>query len=96
MKVIVKEEPTPAPTATPVPTATPQPVATPEPTPEPEETVPTQSEVTYETYVIKDGDTLLGISLKKYGSVGYVKAICELNNISDPDNIQMGQKILLP
>ena len=86
----------PTPTATPVPTATPQPVATPEPTPEPEETVPTQSEVAYETYVIKDGDTLLGISLKKYGSVGYVKAICELNNISDPDNIQMGQKILLP
>lgn len=84
----------PAPTATPVPTATPEP--SPEPTPEPVETVPTQSEVTYETYVIKDGDTLMGISLKQYGSIRHVKAICELNNISDPDNIQMGQKILLP
>lgn len=79
--------PTPAPTATPVPT----PTATPEPV-----VVTTQNEVDYETYIIKKGDTLLGISLKKYGSVRYVDEICELNNISDPDNIQKGQKILLP
>ena len=96
----------PAPTAEPMSTEVPMatetpepistPIPTPVPTPEPEEVIPTQVEVTYETYTIKNGDTLLGISLKKYGSVKYVKAICELNNISDPDNIQMGQKILLP
>ncbi len=86
-------EPTPTPTATPIPTPepTPTPVATPQP-----DTVPTQSEVSYETYIIKKGDTLREISLEKYGSIRYVEAICQLNNISNPDNIQMGQKILLP
>lgn len=87
-------------TEVPMATETPEPISTPiptpEPTPEPTEVIPTQADVTYETYTIKEGDTLLGISLKQYGSVKYVKAICELNNISDPDNIKMGQKILLP
>ena len=83
------EEPTPVPTE--VPTATPVETATPEPA-----TVPTQGTVTYDTYVIKEGDTLLGISLRRYGNGNYVKAICTLNNISDADNIQIGQKILLP
>lgn len=86
-------EPTPTPTATPIPT--PEPTTAPVVTPQPD-TVPTQSEVSYETYIIKKGDTLREISLEKYGSVRYVEAICQLNNISNPDNIQMGQKILLP
>lgn len=92
--------PTQPPIVTPMPTQPPAPVITPVPTviptEEPAEMVPTQGDVAYETYVIKKGDTLMGISLKQYGSIKYVKAICELNNISDPDNIQMGQKILLP
>ena len=86
-------EPTPTPTATPIPT--PEPTTAPVVTPQPD-TVPAQSEVSYETYIIKKGDTLREISLEKYGSVRYVEAICQLNNISNPDNIQMGQKILLP
>lgn len=86
-------EPTPTPTATPIPT--PEPTPTPVVIPQPD-TVPTQSEVSYETYIIKKGDTLREISLEKYGSIRYVEAICQLNNISNPDNIQMGQKILLP
>lgn len=86
-------EPTPTPTATPIPT--PEPTPTPVVTPQPD-TVPAQSEVSYETYIIKKGDTLREISLEKYGSIRYVEAICQLNNISNPDNIQMGQKILLP
>lgn len=86
-------EPTPTPTATPIPT--PEPTTAPVVTPQPD-TVPTQSEVSYETYIIKKGDTLREISLEKYGSIRYVEAICQLNNISNPDNIQMGQKILLP
>ncbi len=90
-------EPTPQPTPEPTPQPTPEPTPepTPQPTPEPE-TVPTQSQIVYESYIIQKGDTLLGISLRKYGNGNYVKAICELNHISDPDNIQMGQKILLP
>ena len=86
-------EPTPTPTATPNPT--PEPTTAPVVTPQPD-TVPAQSEVSYETYIIKKGDTLREISLEKYGSIRYVEAICQLNNISNPDNIQMGQKILLP
>jgi len=48
------------------------------------------------TYVICKGDTLIGISLKHYGNMEKVKEICKLNNIDNPDNIQIGQKILLP
>ncbi len=49
-----------------------------------------------ETYVIARGDTLLSISREKYGTVEMVKAICELNQIANPDSIQIGQTILLP
>ncbi|MDE7224007.1 MAG: LysM peptidoglycan-binding domain-containing protein [Acetatifactor sp.] len=48
------------------------------------------------SYVIQSGDTLIGISTRQYGNDSYVQAICELNGISNPDNIQIGQKILLP
>ncbi len=87
----------PTPIPTPAPTLAPTPVPTPQPTPEPEPTVaPVLSQMTQNTYVIRSGDTLIGISLSQYGSEAYVKEICELNHISDPDNIQIGQKILLP
>lgn len=48
------------------------------------------------SYVIQPGDTLIGISTRQYGNDSYVQAICELNGIVNPDNIQIGQKILLP
>lgn len=48
------------------------------------------------SYVIQPGDTLIGISTRQYGNDSYVQAICELNGISNPDNIQIDQKILLP
>lgn len=94
---IVTEAPTEVPTQIPTqaPTETPTEVPVQEPTETPA-TVPTQNDVVYDTYVIKSGDTLLGISLKRYGSGNYIDVICELNNISNPDNIQIGQKILLP
>lgn len=95
----------PAPTLAPMPAQTPQPTAIPtqiptmEPTPIPtiEPTaVPVQTQKVYNSYVIRSGDTLIGISSSLYGSEEYVDAICKLNNISNPDNIQIGQKILLP
>lgn len=89
------EVPTIVPTEVPTIAPTEAPTLAPVPTQEPV-SVPTQSTITYDTYVIKSGDTLLGISLKKYGNGNYVDEICTLNNISNPDNIQMGQKILLP
>ena len=48
------------------------------------------------TYTIKRGDTLIDISLRNYGSNGKVAEICSLNGITDPDDIKIGQKILLP
>lgn len=47
-------------------------------------------------YTIKKGDTLTAISLRIYGTDTKVKDICELNHIKNPDDIQFGQKILLP
>lgn len=56
---------------------------------------PTQ-ETKPQTYTIKDGDTLIGISIKNYGTDNRVSEICMLNKINDPDDIKSGQKILLP
>ncbi len=47
-------------------------------------------------YEVKRGDTLYMISQRIYGDTSHVKKICELNEITDPDNIHYGQKIILP
>lgn len=47
-------------------------------------------------YVIQKGDTLIGISFRQYGTDTRVQEICDLNKIENPDNIRIGQKILLP
>lgn len=85
-------------------TEEPQPEATPEATPEPTpevtaepEASQTQATVAQPTaYTIKKGDTLIGISLRNYGSNTKVSEICALNGITDPDDIKIGQEILLP
>lgn len=69
----------------------PLPVQTPEPSPEVTETGKEP-----EAYVIARGDTLLSISREKYGTIEMVKKICELNQIENPDSIEIGQTILLP
>lgn len=77
-------------------TEEPQPEATPEVTAEPEASQ-TQATVAQPTaYTIKKGDTLIGISLRNYGSNTKVSEICALNGITDPDDIKIGQEILLP
>ncbi len=48
------------------------------------------------SYTIQKGDTLIGICIRTYGSDDRVAEICSLNNISNPDDIKIGQKILLP
>lgn len=47
-------------------------------------------------YIIQQGDTLIGISVRNYGTDTMVSEICSLNQISNPDDIKVGQKILLP
>lgn len=88
--------PQPTPDATPDPTPEATSEATPEPTPEatPEPTpTPTPEPV---SYTIQRGDTLIGICISRYGSDARVEEICALNNIVNPDDIKMGEKILLP
>ena len=47
-------------------------------------------------YEVERGDTLYMISKKIYGDTAHVKKICEMNEITDPDDIRYGQKIILP
>lgn len=55
-----------------------------------------QTEAVTVTYVVKEGDMLLTICRNRYGSDERVKEICELNGIENPDDIKVGQIILLP
>lgn len=84
--------PDPAPDPTPDPAPNPAPDSTPVPTPDPAPD-PTPAPV---SYTVKKGDTLIGICLQKYGSDARVAEICELNNIKNPDDIKIGEKIMLP
>ncbi|HKM34642.1 MAG TPA: LysM peptidoglycan-binding domain-containing protein [Lachnospiraceae bacterium] len=47
-------------------------------------------------YTIVKGDTLISICTKEYGTIDNIKKICEMNGIADPDDIKVGQTILLP
>ncbi len=47
-------------------------------------------------YVIQPGDTLIAISRRQYGTDIRVADICNLNKISNPDDIKEGQVIMLP
>ena len=85
---------TPATTPTAEPTATPTPEPTPTPTPEPAATPTPVAEPV--SYTIREGDTLIGISITTYGNDTKVAEICSLNRILDPDDIKVGEKILLP
>lgn len=81
----------PAQTTEPTPTVAPEETSAPAQTQSPEEVVQR-----IESYIIQKGDTLIAISTRIYGNESAVSQICALNNISNPDNIQIGQKILLP
>lgn len=48
------------------------------------------------TYIVKKGDALLSICRDHYGSEARLQEICELNQIDNPDDIKVGQTILLP
>jgi len=85
---VITAVPEPTPTTAPEPEITAAPEPTPESTPEP------TSEPT--AYVIKRGDTLIGICIAVYGNDERLREVCDLNNIGNPDDIKVGQKILLP
>lgn len=47
-------------------------------------------------YIVQPGDTLSDISMKTFGSCRYWKKIADHNNITDPSNLYVGQRILIP
>lgn len=47
-------------------------------------------------YVIKPGDTLISICVNKYGTTQMLTKLCELNHISNANEIFVGQEIDLP
>jgi nucleoid-associated protein YgaU len=75
-------------TATPVPSSVPSVTATPAPT-----LIPVAAPV---SYTVQRGDTLIRISILNYGDDSKVQEICDLNEITNPDDIKVGDKILLP
>jgi len=79
----------PSPSATPTPTPSPTPIpATPVPTPTPAPTPAPQ-----QTYVVAEGDTLAGIA-DRFGTT--VSALQAANGIDDPDEIIIGQVLVIP
>ncbi|MDD3481195.1 MAG: LysM peptidoglycan-binding domain-containing protein [Patescibacteria group bacterium] len=72
--------------------ATPDETKAEEPAPE-ETTEETTSNADYITYTVKSGDTLSGIA-NEYDMTS--AELAEYNNISDPESLQIGQKIKIP
>lgn len=60
--------------------------------PEPEPVIKAEPE----KYLIQKGDNLLRILRFHYGDESKLSEICDVNGIADPNNIQVGQTILLP
>jgi nucleoid-associated protein YgaU len=48
------------------------------------------------TYVVKTGDSLWKIAVKEYGKGHYCKKIAQANPGVDPDNLQVGTKLVIP
>ena len=55
--------------------------------------VPATPTPTGTTYTVKDGDTLSGIASSNNSTVA---AIVQANNLTDPDKLQVGQKLTIP
>ncbi len=55
-----------------------------------------QSEDGYDIHTVKTGESLLGISYRRYKTITMAKEIAELNKIEDHDTIYIGQQLKLP
>jgi hypothetical protein len=95
-----RSSPTPAPTATPSPSQSPTPVPTPSPTATPTP-VPSSTPVpatptpaaTVHTYRVRSGDTLSSIA-QRFGVS--TQALINANNLADPNNLSIGQVLVIP
>ncbi|MGN0298206.1 MAG: LysM peptidoglycan-binding domain-containing protein [Lachnospiraceae bacterium] len=48
------------------------------------------------SYIVLPGDTLIQISINFYGSVERIEDICRYNGIENPNEIYVGQKLIMP
>ena len=55
-----------------------------------------QAGAAYETYTVQDGDTVMGICKKYYGSISKFSEVISLNHLEDADQLYVGQEIKLP
>lgn len=56
---------------------------------------PDTSAVQQQSYVVKDGDTLWSIAQQFYGDGSQYRKIADANNITSPDAITSGQKLVI-
>lgn len=64
--------------------------------PAPAETQPQPSSAVKSYYTVRTGDTLLKICDIVYGNRGRYREILELNQLDDPNDIRVGQQLVLP
>lgn len=48
------------------------------------------------TYVVQPGDSVSSIARDELGSMDYADEIIQLNNLTSPDQIEVGQELMLP
>jgi LysM repeat protein len=85
--------PRPTPSASATPTSSPTAVPTPAPTPTPLPTPVATPAPTQRTYVVQEGDTLAAIA-EQFGTT--VEALQAANGIEDPNEIIIGQVLVIP
>ena len=87
-----------APSATPIAAATEAPAVTPNPATQatPSETAIVAMEPEYDSYIVQQGDSLLLISHRFYGTANMMDEIMELNGMTNPDTIYYGKVLKLP
>ena len=92
---IASPSPSPTPRITPTPSPSPSPTARPTPSPTivPETPAPTPAPTPVQTYTVAQGDTLAAIA-QRFGTS--VEALQAANGIADPDEIVIGQVLVIP
>ena len=89
----VVQDSVPATPVTPTPKPTPSPTSTPKPTASPSPAPTASPALSGRTYTVKSGDTLTGIAAR-FGTTS--KILMELNAITNPNLIRIGQRLILP
>lgn len=65
-------------------------------TSETESAAQASADTQYKKYIVQQGDTILGIAKKNYGSTEKAAQIIDINNLTDANKLYVGQEIKLP